>query len=175
MTVTRKDLVAIANTLNQRIQLYLKQDELEKAKAVWFTAEEMYHTMVSLNPNVTYTKWKEAICVGFNYCELFIDGRAMTNAECLDTAMALIDAGHEFDTVKMDDLTSVDESCPITKLDWQVVLEHMRTLELCEHYEAIGRKATTKTDEEIRLEAKWKAQEAYDAMCEENGIQQPKC
>jgi len=26
-----------------------------------------------------------------------------------------------------------------------------------------------------RLEAKWKAQDEHDAMCEENGIQQPKC
>ena len=33
MTVTRKDLNEIASTLNQRIQLYLKQDELDKAKA----------------------------------------------------------------------------------------------------------------------------------------------
>lgn len=140
--ITRKDLNAIANTLNQRIQLYLKQDELDKAKAVWFTAEEMYHTMVSLNPNVSYTKWKEAICVGFNYGELFVDQRAMTNAQCLDTAMALIEAGHEMETVKMDDLNSVDESCPITIQDWQVVMERMKTLELCEHYEAIGRKLT---------------------------------
>jgi len=140
--ITRKDLNAIANTLNQRIQLYLKQDELDKAKAVWFTAEEMYHTMVSLNPNVSYTKWKEAICVGFNYGELFVDQRAMTNAQCLDTAMALIEAGHEMETVTMDDLTTVDESCPITIQDWQVVMERMKTLELCEHYEAIGRKLT---------------------------------
>ena len=140
--ITRKDLNEIANTLNQRIQLYLKQDELDKAKAVWFTAEEMYHTMVSLNPNVSYTKWKEAICVGFNYGELFVDQRAMTNAQCLDTAMALIEAGHEMETVTMDDLTTVDESCPITIQDWQVVMERMKTLELCEHYEAIGRKLT---------------------------------
>ena len=142
MTVTRKDLNEIANTLNQRIQLYLKQDELDKAKAVWFTAEEMYHTMVSLNPNVSYTKWKEAICVGFNYGELFVEQRAMTNAQCLDTAMALIDAGHEMETVTMDALTTVDESCPITSKDWEVVMEQMKTLELCEHYEAIGRKLT---------------------------------
>ena len=140
--ITRKDLNAIANTLNQRIQLYLKQGELDKAKAVWFTAEEMYHTMVSLNPKVQYTKWKEAICVGFSYGELFEDQRAMTNAECLDTAMALIEAGHEMETVTMDALTTVDESCPITSKDWEVVMERMNTLEQCEHYEAIGRKLT---------------------------------
>jgi hypothetical protein len=59
--VTRKDLNEIANTFNQHILLYLKQEEWEKAKAVWSTAEEMYHTMVALNPNVLYEKWRAAI------------------------------------------------------------------------------------------------------------------
>ena len=59
--ITRKDLNAIAKTLNGRIHFYMQQNELEKAKAVWFTAEEMYHTMVSLNPKVQYTKWKKMV------------------------------------------------------------------------------------------------------------------
>ena len=130
--ISRKDLNAIANTLNQRIQLYLKQGELDKAKAVWFTAEEMYHTMVELNPRVQYTKWKKAICVGFSYGELFVEQRAMTNAQCLNAAMALIDAGHEMKTVTKDDLPTVDGSCPITSKDWEVVMERMSILEQCQ-------------------------------------------
>jgi hypothetical protein len=128
MTVTRKDLNEIANTFNQRIKLHLIQKQLDKAKAVWFTAEEMFHTMVRLNPNVTYEKWCKVVCKDFKYEDIFYEGRAMTNQECLDTAMALIDAGHEMETVSMNDLNSLDETCPITKYDWKVVLEKMKTL-----------------------------------------------
>lgn len=63
MTVTRKDLNAIAATFNQRLLLH----HSKFSSPDWNTfamAEEMYVTLKKLNPNVSLQKWHKAVTEG---------------------------------------------------------------------------------------------------------------
>jgi hypothetical protein len=134
MTVTRKDLNAIANTFNQQILMYLDASDntsrFMRAQAVFYTALEMYETMVRLNPNVQYSKWEDAILANTSKDNIF-NRRAMTDLECEELAMSLYDSGADSETVTMSVLT-LDADNPCTDADWQVVLEHLGCIETVE-------------------------------------------
>ena len=141
MTVTRKDLNAIAATFNTRLSFHYERFKLEnydeakvsetKAIGIWHTAEAMFGSLEELNPAVDYHKWRKAVTKGCDFDFLHHDycRRVMTDTECCDLASDLIDNGYEFETVIMDDLNSVDVVNPITRSDWQIVINRMNKLE----------------------------------------------
>ena len=141
MTVTRKDLNEIASTFNQRLLLLnakasktnLHTPKNHQAREVWHTAEAMFGTLQVLNPAVDYEKWRKAVTRGCDFEFMHHDycRRVMADEQCLELANDLIDNGLEFETVKMDDLTT-DVENPITRADWVIVLERMNTLEQCQ-------------------------------------------
>mgnify|MGYP003654904358 CR=1 FL=1 len=129
MTVTRKDLNAIASTFNQQILLYADQKMMTNAQSVWFTAESMYHTMVRLNPNVQYSKWRAAVLADTSIQSIF-NRRAMTDRQCEELAMDLFENGADSETVTKDVLTLDILDCK--DLDWQEVLMHLGCIEVLE-------------------------------------------
>tara|TARA_R110002051_G_scaffold126604_1_gene200206 strand:+ start:4539 stop:4952 length:414 start_codon:yes stop_codon:yes gene_type:complete len=129
MTVTRKDLNLIASTFNQQILLYADQKMMTNAQSVWFTAESMYHTMVRLNPNVQYSKWRAAVLADTSIQSIF-NRRAMTDRQCEELAMDLFENGADSETVTKDVLTLDILDC--TDLDWQEVLMHLGCIEVLE-------------------------------------------
>ena len=136
MTVTRKDLNLIASTFNQQILLYADQKMMTNAQSVWFTAESMYHTMVRLNPNVQYSKWRAAVLADTSFQSIFDlpmpspHVRAMTDRQCKELAKDLFDNGADSETVTKDILTLDILDC--TDSDWQEVLMHLGCIEVLE-------------------------------------------